>query len=149
VRIKGFFQRIVNIIWHFCAILDLASAAFYLKYLVETIQNGRRRRAADKKTVSLKRKDAHMGGWRAKLVVLLVVYFAGFATAIYCLAPVPENQASEPPAKGSAHAALKSDEFAQSFNAGMHKCLDFSKDAARRVGVFIKQKLDERNRADG
>jgi hypothetical protein len=90
-----------------------------------------------------------MGGWRAKLVVLLVVYFAGFATAIYCLAPVPENHASEPPAKDSAWTALKSDKFAESFNAGMHKCLDFSKDAARRAGVFIKQKLDERNRADG
>jgi hypothetical protein len=90
-----------------------------------------------------------MGGWRAKLVVLLVVYFAGFATAIYCLAPVPENQASEAPAEGSASAALKSDELAQSFNAGMHKCLEFSKDAAKRAGAFIKQKIEDRHSTDG
>ncbi len=90
-----------------------------------------------------------MGGWRSKLVVLLVVYFAGFATAIYCLAPVPENQASDAGEKGFVNSALKSDEFAQSFNAGMHKCLDFSRDAVRRAGAFIKQKLDDRHQSDG
>lgn len=87
-----------------------------------------------------------MGAWRSKLIFLLVVYFAGFATAIYCLAPVPEAyQSSE---KGFAYSALKSDEFAQSFNVRMHKCLDFGKDAARRVSAFLKQKLDERHQAD-
>jgi hypothetical protein len=90
-----------------------------------------------------------MGGWRTKLVLLLVAYFAGFATAIYCLAPVPENQASDAGEKGIVNSALKSDEFAQSFNAGMHKCLDFSREAARRAGAFIKQKLDDRHQSDG
>jgi hypothetical protein len=82
-----------------------------------------------------------MGGWRSKIVFLLVVYFAGFATAIYCLVPVPENQAGK---KGFVYSAFKSDEFAQSFNTGMHKCLDFARDAAQRTGKFVKQKLDER-----
>ena len=89
-----------------------------------------------------------MGGWRIKFVFLLVVYFAGFATAIYCLAPVPENQTCLPGERSFAYSMLKSDEFAQSFNAGMHKCIDFGKDAAWRASRFIKQKLDER-RADG
>ena len=90
-----------------------------------------------------------MGGWRSKLVFLLIVYFAGFATAIYCIAPVPENQAGQLCEKSFAHSAFKSDEFAQSFNTGMHKCLDFGKDAALRVSRFIKQKLDERHQTDG
>ena len=85
-----------------------------------------------------------MGGWRIKVIFLLVAYFAGFATAIYTLAPVPENQVSVPCEKSFAYSALKSDEFAQSFNAGMHKCIDFGKDAAWRVSKFIKQKLNER-----
>ena len=85
-----------------------------------------------------------MRGWRIKLVFLLMVYFAGFATAIYCLAPVPENQAAQFSEKSFAFSALKSDEFAKSFNTGMHKCIDFSKDAALRVGKALKQKLDER-----
>jgi hypothetical protein len=82
-----------------------------------------------------------MRGWKAKLVFLLIVYFTGFATAIYCLAPAPEVQPGE---ESSAHSAAKSNQFAQSFNVGMHKCLDFAKDATLRVSSFIKQKLDER-----
>jgi hypothetical protein len=75
---------------------------------------------------------------------LLIVYFAGFATAIYTLAPVPENQAYKPGEKSFTSSAFKSDEFAQSFNTGMHKCLDFGKDFAWRMGKFIKQKFDDR-----
>jgi len=90
-----------------------------------------------------------MGAWKTKLIFLLIVYFAGFATAIYCLAPVPENRTSQVAEKSFVNSALKSDEFAQSFNAGMHKCLDFGKTAAQRVGTFLKQKLDDRHQADG
>jgi len=84
-----------------------------------------------------------MRGWRGKIIFLLVVYFAGFATAIYCLAPVPE-QASQAGEKGFVYSAFKSDELAKSFSAGMHRCIDFSKDLAQRAGKFAKQKLDER-----
>jgi len=90
-----------------------------------------------------------MGAWRSKFIFLLVVYFAGFATAIYCLAPVPEDYACQSSERGFAYSALKSDEFAQSFNVRMHKCLDFGKDAVRRMKTFIKQKLDDRRQADG
>jgi len=84
-----------------------------------------------------------MGGWRSKIVFLLVVYFAGFATAIYCLAPAPEST-HHTGKKSTFLDTLSSDDFAQSFNSGMHKCFSFSKDAAGRAGKFIKQKLDER-----
>jgi hypothetical protein len=86
-----------------------------------------------------------MGGWRSKLIFLLIVYFAGFATAIYCLAPAPDEKARRPSEKGFAYSALKSDEFAKSFNVGMHKCLYYGKDAAQRASVFLKQKLDDRH----
>ncbi len=85
-----------------------------------------------------------MKTWRGKLVFLLIIYFAGFATAIYTLAPVPENQTRQTHKKSFAYSALKSDEFAQSFNTGMRKCLDFGKDAACRTGRFIKQKYNDR-----
>ena len=82
-------------------------------------------------------------GWRSKLVFLLVVYFAGFATAIYTLAPVPENKNVQHASSGFTYSALKSDKFAQSFNVEMRKCLDLAKDAAQKAGRFIKQKIDE------
>jgi hypothetical protein len=84
-----------------------------------------------------------MGGWRSKIIFLLIVYFAGFASAIYCLAPVPENGSHRSIEKGFGYSALKSDEFAHSFNSGLHKCLDLAKDAARQAGKFMKQRLDE------
>jgi hypothetical protein len=89
-----------------------------------------------------------LGGWRSKLIFLFIVYFAGFATAIYTLAPAP---------KGEGHATLDgfvarhsqgdsritSKEFVESFNAGMHKCVDFGKEAALRTAKFIKEKYKE------
>jgi hypothetical protein len=85
-----------------------------------------------------------MRGWATKLTFFLIVYFAGFATAIYMLAPVPESQARQSHKKSFVHSAFKSDEFAKSFNQGMHKSIDFSKNAACRVGKFIKQKLNDK-----
>jgi hypothetical protein len=82
-----------------------------------------------------------MGGWRSKFIFLLVVYFAGFVTAIYCLAPVFDGCSRSD--KGFAHSALKSDEFAKSFNVKMHKCLDYSKGAARRMNAYLKEKRDD------
>jgi len=90
-----------------------------------------------------------MGAWRSKLIFLLIVYFAGFATAIYCLVPVPDEQSCRFSEKSFAYSALKSDEFAKSFNIGMYKCLDFGKDAAQRLSTFLKQKLDDRHQTDG
>ena len=84
-----------------------------------------------------------MRGWRTKLIFFLIVYFAGFATAIYTLAPVPENQARKPHEKSFVHSALKSNEFATSFNQGMHKCIDFGKHAAWRTSKFINQKIKD------
>ncbi len=84
-----------------------------------------------------------MRGWRIKLIFLLIVYFAGFATAIYTLAPVPENQSRQSSEKTFVNSVLKSNEFAQSFNAGMHRFLGSAKDAAWRAGRFIRQKSQE------
>ena len=84
-----------------------------------------------------------MRGWRTKFIFLLIVYFAGFATAIYTLAPTPESQACQLSEKSLVYSALKSDEFAKSFNQGMHKCIDFGKQAACRTGKFINQKIKD------
>ena len=120
----------------------MASVVLYINiYLLEPNVEGRWG-PTDK--MGSEGRQAVMRGWRGKIIFLLVVYFAGFATAIYCLAPVPENRTGE---KGFAHSAFKSDEFAKSFNAGLHKCVDFGKGAACHAGKFMKQKLDER-RAD-
>jgi len=89
-----------------------------------------------------------MRGWRIKFVFLLIVYFAGFATAIYTLAPVPENNAARRPslvARLTGHESrITSQELAKSVNTGIHKCIDFGKDAAWRTAKLIKQKIDQK-----
>lgn len=85
-----------------------------------------------------------MRGWKIKLIFLLIVYFAGFATAIYYFVPVSDEQTSELCGTDSVFSDVKSDEFARSFNSGLHKCVDFGKDAVCRVYKVIKQKLEER-----
>ncbi|MDD5063920.1 MAG: hypothetical protein PHQ35_04060 [Phycisphaerae bacterium] len=84
-----------------------------------------------------------MWGWRGKLIFLLIVYFAGFATAIYCIVPVSDEHIRRSSNRGFAHSAVKSDEFAKSFNVKMHKCLDYSKDAAKRMNTYLKEKFDD------
>jgi len=86
-------------------------------------------------------------GWRSKLICMLIVYCAGFATAIYTLAPAPGSSGHtslggfvSPSEKGS---RITRGEFVESFNAGMHKCVDFGKEAARRTAESLKKKIKE------
>ena len=84
-----------------------------------------------------------MRGWRTKFIFLLIVYFAGFATAIYMLAPTPEGSSNKSFNNITSASAFNSQQFAKSFNAGMHKCLAFGKETAIRTAAFIREKLQE------
>jgi len=81
-------------------------------------------------------------GWRTKFVFLLIVYAAGFATAVYCLAPAPD-QKSPSFQLAQVGSALNSQELVKSFNSGMHKCFGFSKEAALEAAKLIRTKMDE------
>ncbi|MBN2271849.1 MAG: hypothetical protein JXN61_14625 [Sedimentisphaerales bacterium] len=82
-----------------------------------------------------------MRGWRSKFIFLLIVYFAGFATAIYALAPAPQDQGGGQTSLLNTNFQVSS--FAMSFNSGMHKAVGAGKEAAQRAAKFIKQKFDE------
>ena len=84
-----------------------------------------------------------MRGWRSRFIFTLIVYFAGFATAIYTLAPAPEGETARHSEKGAPSVKFDSREFVESFNSGMHKCLAFGKEAARRTAKLVKAKVKE------
>ena len=88
-------------------------------------------------------------GWRGKFVFMLIVYAAGFLTAIYCLVPAPEGTAGRTGQHGSLVKALKSDEFAKSVNSGMHKEIDLGKEAAQRAAQVIRERIDEAQAKSG
>ena len=83
-----------------------------------------------------------MIGFRTRFFFLLVVYFAGFATAVYILSPTPEA-GTEPGQAKNFKSALKSEQFTQAINSGMHKCVGLGKDIAERASDLIKEKLAE------
>jgi hypothetical protein len=82
-------------------------------------------------------------GWRSKFVFVLIVYFAGFATAIYCLAPAPEAAKGTARGKGLFGPALTSDKIVVSVNSGIHKCVDLGKEAAMRAAKLIHDKMEK------
>ena len=90
------------------------------------------------------RHKSFIRGLRNKFIFLLVVYFAGFATAVYCLAPAPPDTGNQSGEKGLAYSAFNSEEFALAFNEGLHKLIDFSKSAALRTADFIKEEYKQR-----
>lgn len=86
-------------------------------------------------------------GWRTKFVFLLMVYAAGFATAIYCLAPMPDSTAPSSMNLARMGSSLKAQALVKSFNSGMHKCVGFSKEAAAEAAKLLQAKLDEINKS--
>jgi hypothetical protein len=78
---------------------------------------------------------------KTKFVILLVAYFAGFATAIYMLAPAPKPDGQT--AQASLDQSFASSQFIQSLNTGLHKCVAVTKAAAKDAGAYIQQKLDD------
>jgi len=82
-------------------------------------------------------------GWRARFVFLLMVYVAGFVTAVYVMTPPQEGQSSSFKGKERLRDAVQPDQFAQSVNAGLSKCADMSKTIAGHASAIIKQQLSE------
>ena len=87
-------------------------------------------------------------GWRSKFVFMLIVYFAGFATAIYCLAPAPQEGARPKLHVADVGAALKSEQWARSINSGIHKCVDLGKEATLEAARLIHEKMQEAKAGD-
>jgi hypothetical protein len=86
-----------------------------------------------------------MKGWRMKLIFLLLVYCAGFATAVYFLAPASQDKTCQAVATQNPFSPQpNSQAFIISFNAGMHKCVEFGKAAALRTADVIRDKIKEK-----
>ncbi len=88
-----------------------------------------------------------MGGWKSKLIFLMVVYFAGFGTAIYTLAPSPGINAANQANAAAIGSALKTGEFTNQVNIGMHKFVSITKIAAQKTGTFIQQQVNGKMQA--
>ena len=82
-----------------------------------------------------------MIGWRTKFVFFLMVYFAGFATAIYFLAPVSDNYKTNSLQSSKLYSMINSGEMASAMHTGMHKAAILSKEIADKTSALIQQKI--------
>ncbi len=78
-----------------------------------------------------------MKGWRSKLTLMLIIYFAGFATAVYFLAP-SSAEASQVEVKGeqSEEVSSLSDEPVD-FRGKVQRYILIAEDKTRQMGEFI------------
>ena len=82
--------------------------------------------------------------WRSKLLFMLIVYFAGFATAVYFIAPVDEEmKASVNSDESYRQGQFDTEQFAQATSARLHEFFSFAGDKASEVSELIKQRLAE------
>ena len=87
-----------------------------------------------------------MRGLRGRCLFALIMFFAGFATAIYMLAPAPDGPGSYQAGTEyrDVEVGSKNEQFAMKFNVGMRKCLSFAEDKAVELSEVVKTKLAER-----
>ena len=85
-------------------------------------------------------------GWRTKFVFLLMVYVAGFLTAVYFMTPTQEGFKFSSDKKSALRHTVQSNEFAQSVNTGLSKCAVMGKTLAGHASALIKQHLSERRK---
>ena len=87
-----------------------------------------------------------MRNWRGKLIVALIIFFAGFATAIYFLAPVTETTGESGKVTRSRESNSETHQFAIAFNGKMKQALSFAEEKAVEIGQVIKTELAERQK---
>jgi hypothetical protein len=87
-----------------------------------------------------------MGRWRAKFVSTVIVYTAGFLTAIYFLGPAPNTSATN--LKLPEGTSINRERLLQGINSGLHSGVDLCKEAAERVAVAIQEYRDSESHSD-
>jgi len=84
-----------------------------------------------------------MGGWRNKLIFLLIVYFAGFATAVYYAVPA-YTEAAEQMENSQNFSSFAQQGVSTSFEVRAQQLWDIAKDKSRRLSLFIREKIEEK-----
>ncbi len=84
-----------------------------------------------------------MSGFRAKFIILLIVYFAGFATAVYFFTPV--SQQNNISVQTDPDHSFTTNWFIRTLNTGLHGAVDITKTVTYNVSTYIRQKNNDPN----
>jgi len=89
-----------------------------------------------------------MGQWQNKILFTLILYGAGFVTAVYLLTPDPAQAAEHAQASvwsqdATAEAGTHSHAWAVKIRAGIDTGIDFAEEYALRVADLIRAKMKQ------
>ena len=84
-----------------------------------------------------------MSGFRAKFIILLIVYFAGFATAVYLFTPV--SQQNNKSVQTDPDHSFTTNWFVQTLNTGLHGAVDVTKTVTYNASTYIRQRNNDAN----
>ena len=98
-----------------------------------------------------------MGRWRTKMLFSLILYGAGFVTAVYVLAPSPAAasggtgvcERSFGVRQGTEEAGFSSQDRAAQMRAGIDKAVSFAEDNAVKAFRAAKVQLDQWRQNNG
>ena len=88
-------------------------------------------------------KGEDMRGWRSKMLFMLVMYFAGFATAIYTLAPSSASASTACVSDEGGDPSFQADEVVLKIKTGMTKFFSIAEEKLSQAGTVIKKKMAE------
>ena len=97
-----------------------------------------------------KGENRKMGRIQSKLLFALVLYGAGFATAMYLVAPVEESETGQKQAASMTTQSLSRQQIREHLLAascklrlGMNKLVSFAEEQSGRVAEYVRQKWNE------
>ena len=97
-----------------------------------------------------------MGQWRTKLLTSLILYSAGFITAVYVLAPPPAPTADGSGtgerymwSSGTEQAGFSSQDRAAAIRAGMDRVIRFAEENAVKGIRAAKAQIDQKRHTSG
>jgi hypothetical protein len=94
-----------------------------------------------------------MRSWRSRLLSTLIVYAAGFATAVYALAPADSAATSgKSGSKTTAQAGewkSRSEQFAKATGVELRKFVSFAEEKALQASEAVQKKLAEKRSGSG
>ncbi len=83
-----------------------------------------------------------MSGFKAKFIILLIVYFAGFATAVYLFTPVSQQNKS---LQTDSDHSFTTNWFVKTLNTGLHGAVDITKTVTYNASTYIRQRNNDAN----
>ncbi|MCE5185881.1 MAG: hypothetical protein LLF76_07130 [Planctomycetaceae bacterium] len=89
-----------------------------------------------------------MGHWRSKILLGLILYFGGFFTAVYVLAPATAQARTDTTAQRTAFANVDTQALAGKLRGGLTQAVHFAEEQSLRAAEAIRSKMSQSKKSE-